>query len=147
MSLLQDKIMKRGEHNWPSPNGIEAIKWMDNKSVIHLTNYFNQGYYIVNILASIHMLVTLIEKLKEWLMGKAKISIGIVNHLLDYAICQARWPFCSAKKVENCTYVSSVLSNISFCLQKVRNWFKDLHYKRKISSLFEVFQRNIEGKL
>ena len=33
--------MKRGEHDWFSSNHLSAIKWMDNKSVILLSNYFN----------------------------------------------------------------------------------------------------------
>ena len=34
--------MKRGEHDWFSSNHLSAIKWMDNKSVILLSNYFNR---------------------------------------------------------------------------------------------------------
>ena len=39
--LKHDKEMKRGEHDWFSSNHLSAIKWMDNKSVIVLSNYFN----------------------------------------------------------------------------------------------------------
>ena len=39
--LKHDKAMKRGEHDWFSSNHLLAIKWMDNKSVILLSNYFN----------------------------------------------------------------------------------------------------------
>ena len=39
--LKQDKEMKQGEHNWFSTNHLSAIKWMDNKSVILLSNYLN----------------------------------------------------------------------------------------------------------
>ena len=39
--LKHDKEMKRGEHGWFSSNHLSAIKWMDNKSVILLSNYFN----------------------------------------------------------------------------------------------------------
>ena len=42
MSVLKHgKEMKRGEHDWFSSNHLSAIKWMDNKSVILLSNYFN----------------------------------------------------------------------------------------------------------
>ena len=40
-ALKHDKEMKRGEHDWFSSNYLSAIKWMDNKSVILLSNYFN----------------------------------------------------------------------------------------------------------
>ena len=33
--------MKRGGHDWFSSNNLLAIKWMDNKSVMLLSNYFN----------------------------------------------------------------------------------------------------------
>ena len=39
--LKHDKEMKRGEYDWFSSNHLSAIKWMDNKSVILLSNYFN----------------------------------------------------------------------------------------------------------
>ena len=39
--LKHDKEMKRCEHDWFSSNHLSAIKWMDNKSVILLSNYFN----------------------------------------------------------------------------------------------------------
>ena len=39
--LKHDNEMKRGEHDWFSSNHLSAIKWMDNKSVILLSNYFN----------------------------------------------------------------------------------------------------------
>ena len=39
--LKHDKEMKRGEHDWFSLNHLSAIKWMDNKSVVLLSNYFN----------------------------------------------------------------------------------------------------------
>ena len=39
--LKHAKEMKRGEHDWFSSNHLPAIKWMDNKSVILLSNYFN----------------------------------------------------------------------------------------------------------
>ena len=39
--LKHDKEMKHGEHDWFSPNHLSAIKWMDNKSVILSSNYFN----------------------------------------------------------------------------------------------------------
>ena len=39
--LKHDKEMKRGEHDWFSSNHLSAIKWMDNKSVIFLSNCFN----------------------------------------------------------------------------------------------------------
>ena len=33
--------MKCGKHDWFSSNDLSAINWMDNKSVILLSNYFN----------------------------------------------------------------------------------------------------------
>ena len=39
--LKHDEEMKRGEHDWFSSNHLSAIKWMDNNSVILLSNYFN----------------------------------------------------------------------------------------------------------
>ena len=39
--LKHDKWIKSGEHDWFSSNHLSAIKWMDNKSVILLSNYFN----------------------------------------------------------------------------------------------------------
>ena len=36
-----DKEMKWGEHNWFSAAHLSAIKWMDNKLVILLSNYLN----------------------------------------------------------------------------------------------------------
>ena len=39
--LKHDKEMKCGEHDWFSSNHLSVIKWMDNKSVILLSNYFN----------------------------------------------------------------------------------------------------------
>ena len=39
--LKQDKEMKQGEYNWFSTNHLSAIKWMDNKSIILLSNYLN----------------------------------------------------------------------------------------------------------
>ena len=39
--LKHDKEMKCGENDWFSSNHHSAIKWMDNKSVIPLSNYFN----------------------------------------------------------------------------------------------------------
>ena len=39
--LKHGKEMKRGEHDWFSSNYLSAIKWMGNKSVIPLSNYFN----------------------------------------------------------------------------------------------------------
>ena len=39
--LKHDKEMKRSKHDWFSSNHLSAIKWMDNKSVILLSNYFN----------------------------------------------------------------------------------------------------------
>ena len=39
--LKHDKEMKRGKHDWFSSNHLSAIKWMENKSVIILSNYFN----------------------------------------------------------------------------------------------------------
>ena len=39
--LKHDKKMKCGEHDWFSSNYLSVIKWMDNKSVILLSNYFN----------------------------------------------------------------------------------------------------------
>ena len=39
--LKHDKEIKRGKHDWFSSNHLSAIKWMDNKSVILLSNYFN----------------------------------------------------------------------------------------------------------
>ena len=38
-SLKQDKQMKRGEHDWQACQTLSASKWMDNKSVILLSNY------------------------------------------------------------------------------------------------------------
>ena len=37
----RDKEMKWGEHDWFSANHLSAIKWMDNKSLILLSNYLN----------------------------------------------------------------------------------------------------------
>ena len=39
--LKHDKEMKRDEHDSFSSNHLPAIKWMDNKSVILLSSYFN----------------------------------------------------------------------------------------------------------
>ena len=39
--LKHDKEMKRGEHDSFSSNHLSAIQWMDNKSVILSSNYFN----------------------------------------------------------------------------------------------------------
>ena len=39
--LKHGKDMKRGEHDWLSSNYLSAIMWMDNKSVILCSNYFN----------------------------------------------------------------------------------------------------------
>ena len=39
--LKHDKEMKRDEHDWFASNHLSAIKWMDNKSVVLLSNYFN----------------------------------------------------------------------------------------------------------
>ena len=39
--LKHGKEMKCGELDWFSSNHLSAIKWMDNKSVILLSNYFN----------------------------------------------------------------------------------------------------------
>ena len=39
--LKHDKDMKRGEHDWFSSNYLSAIMWMDHKSVILCSNYFN----------------------------------------------------------------------------------------------------------
>ena len=39
--LKHDKEMKRGEDDWFSSNHLSAINWMDNQSVILLSNYFN----------------------------------------------------------------------------------------------------------
>ena len=36
--LKQEKEMSRGEHDWFSANHLSVIKWMDNKSVILLSN-------------------------------------------------------------------------------------------------------------
>ena len=38
--LKHDKEMKRDKHDCFSSNHLSAIKWMDNKSVILLSNYF-----------------------------------------------------------------------------------------------------------
>ena len=40
--LKHDREMKHCEHDWFSSNHLSAIKWMDNKSFILLSNYFNQ---------------------------------------------------------------------------------------------------------
>ena len=39
--LKHDKDMKHSEYDWFSSNHLSAIKWMDNTSVIILSNYFN----------------------------------------------------------------------------------------------------------
>ena len=39
--LKNDKEIKRGQHDWFSSNHLSAIKRMDNKSVILLSNHFN----------------------------------------------------------------------------------------------------------
>ena len=39
--LKHNRGMKRGEHDWFSSNHLSANKWMENKSVILLSNYFN----------------------------------------------------------------------------------------------------------
>ena len=38
---MPDKQKESGEHDWLLANGFSVIKWMDNKSVMLLTNYFN----------------------------------------------------------------------------------------------------------
>ena len=40
-TLQVDKQMKRGEHDWSACDTISATKWMDNRSVILLSNYHN----------------------------------------------------------------------------------------------------------
>ena len=40
-TLKADKQMKRGEHDWLECDTISATKWMDNRSVILLSNYHN----------------------------------------------------------------------------------------------------------
>ena len=40
-TLKADKQMKRGEHDWLACDTISATKWMDNRSVILLSNYHN----------------------------------------------------------------------------------------------------------
>ena len=40
-TLKADKQMKRGEHDWLACDTISAIKWMDNRSVIIVSNYHN----------------------------------------------------------------------------------------------------------
>ena len=40
-TLKQDKQMKCGEHDWQACQSFSATKWMDNKSVILLSNYHN----------------------------------------------------------------------------------------------------------
>ena len=40
-TLKADKQMKRGEHDWLTCDTISAIKWMDNRSVIIVSNYHN----------------------------------------------------------------------------------------------------------
>ena len=43
-TLKADTQMKRGEHDWLACDIISAIeKWMDNRSVILLSNYNNQN--------------------------------------------------------------------------------------------------------
>ena len=39
--LTPDKETKRGDHDWLSANGLLVIMWMDNRSVMLPTNYFN----------------------------------------------------------------------------------------------------------
>ena len=38
-SLKQDKQMKRGKHDWQACQTLYVTKWIDNKSVILLSNY------------------------------------------------------------------------------------------------------------
>ena len=40
-TLKDNKQMKRGEHDWLACDTISATKWMDNRSVILLSNYHN----------------------------------------------------------------------------------------------------------
>ena len=40
-TLKADKQMKRGEHDWLAYDTISTTKWMDNWSVILLSNYHN----------------------------------------------------------------------------------------------------------
>ena len=40
-TLKADKQMKRGEHDWLACDTISAIKWMDNRSVIIVSNFHN----------------------------------------------------------------------------------------------------------
>ena len=40
-TLNADTQMKRGEHDWLACDTISATKWMDNRSVILLSNYHN----------------------------------------------------------------------------------------------------------
>ena len=42
-TLKQDTQMKRGEHDWQACQSLSATKWMDNKSVILLSNYHDPG--------------------------------------------------------------------------------------------------------
>ena len=39
LTLKADKQMKRGEHDWLAYDAISATKWMNNRSVILLSNY------------------------------------------------------------------------------------------------------------
>ena len=39
LTLKADKQMKRGEHDWLACDAISATKWMNNRSVILLSNY------------------------------------------------------------------------------------------------------------
>ena len=40
-NLKADKQIKRGEHDWLACDTISATKWMDNRSMILLSNYRN----------------------------------------------------------------------------------------------------------
>ena len=38
----KDEKMKRGDIDYFSADGISCVKWMDNRSVLLLTNYFSR---------------------------------------------------------------------------------------------------------
>ena len=95
-SLKQDKQMKRGEHDWQACQTLSASKWMDNKSVILLSNYHDPR------------VVRDIERWVKESKDKVKVSCPIViyeyNQYMRESICLIRWE-CLIKLTEEANFV------------------------------------------
>ena len=84
-TLKQDKQMKRGEHDWQACQSLSATKWMDNKSVILLSNYHDPR--------SVRDIDRRVKGSKE----KVKISCPTVIH--EYNQHMGGVDFCDQMKV------------------------------------------------